>query len=48
MGSSLLPYASVNVEGIQYHSGSDPDYFFEAFIVVMVPHDEIPSVICGQ
>lgn len=34
--------------GIQHLSGSDPDYFVEAFFVVMEPHDETPSVICGQ
>lgn len=48
VGISLLPDAPGKIEGIQFHSGSDPDYFVEAFIVVMVPHDEIASVICGQ
>lgn len=48
VGSSLLPDASEKIGGIQHHSGSDHDYFVEAFILVMVPHDEIPSVICGH
>lgn len=48
VGISLLPDAPGKIEGIQFHAGSDPDYFVEAFIVVMVPHDEIASVICGQ
>lgn len=48
VSTSLLPDAPRKIEGIQFHSGSDPDNFVEAFIVVMVPHDEIPSVICGQ
>lgn len=38
----------MRTEGIHIHSGSDPDYFVEAFIVVMEPHGETPSVICGQ
>lgn len=44
----LVFSASISANENGSHSGSDPAYFIEAFIVVIVPHDEIPSVICGQ